>query len=685
MERRIFSYAVDQRRIMRVVMDDPNAKVNTLTMAALRELRDVFEAAMDEHDQFQLRAVVLSGKEGRDQTTQLGAGANIEEMYNADPTTLELLLAELHKICEDIELCEVPWIADLGTLALGGILELALACTYRVGCASGKVGFPEVTLGLIPGGGGTVRAPQLMGPVPASIMIVGGRQHSMAEALSWGLVDMTYSASFDPWTALPNLETNRLKRQEHKKASANDVEDVQKALGKKRLTPFERAVMQLVMGNFSRSPDEGLAAEREYFLDRAAYSGHTGMRAYLLQQSLRKVPVQDVAGEVPIDAVVVAGIDGLMGNAIAFLALRAGFRVLGYLPEEALETRALQELAKKYEAAKLSEQKLREDLERLSFTADYMVVRRWREEFKNCLVIEALLEDKGVKDLFMRAMATTTHGIVVSNSSWIGPCLNGASFLAAGGDARRVAGLHFFSPAERSSSRLVEIVASPVTAPWVIAALHAFVLRLGKLPLLVRDSEPGFFVNAVLASYLEAAAQLWWEGVPLADIDAAMGRIFPLGPFQVVDFAGLVPTAGMFQFYEGDRNPVIRLLIEGLIKEGRMGGRDENGPRPGFYPIVDQKPCAVPDEDRLVQIVDSAMEAIDGAAARPRGHAVRTAEQIVEELLRAIWERCNRLYTLNIVSSKDHADMALMAALGFNSDLGGPFYYAEVLHHWQFA
>jgi len=278
------------------------------------------------------------------------------------------------------------------------------------------------------------------------------------------------------------------------------------------------------------------------------------------------------------------------------------------------------------------------------------------------LVIEARKEDPEAKAEFYRRLAKVVRpdAIISSNSSSMGPGFLGRYFAEGGGSPAQMVNLHFFSPAEHPLRALVEVVQTPQAPAGVLAALHGFVRKIGKVPVLLQDGSPGFLVNAGLAEYFREAETLYREGTPIDTIDAVMReRVFPMGPFEVADQAGVDVAAGMFDVLAAVEKPTRPPLVVQLRDRKRFGVKSSGG----FYDWSDGK--------------KGAPYAELATLAAPRGTRVAGSDEIVERCVRAIWQNAKALLDRGIVASEEEADLAFVYAIGFAMYLGGPFFYAR--------
>ena len=242
----------------------------------------------------------------------------------------------------------------------------------------------------------------------------------------------------------------------------------------------------------------------------------------------------------------------------------------------------------------------------------------------------------------------------------MGPGLLGADFAAGGGDRRNLLNLHFFSPAEHPMMQLVEVIAAQETTPDAVATAHAFVRRINKTPVVLRDGSPGFLVNAGLAAYMLAAEQIYREGTPVAAIDAAMrATIFPMGPFELVDQAGLDIAAGMFDTIAAHERLPFEPLVWQLREQKRFGIKSGAG----VYDYANAKRQA--EWPGLAALVPN------------RDSRTAPAEEIVERCARALYDKARELCDRKIVASEEECDLAFVFGIGFAMYLGGPIFYGK--------
>ncbi len=648
--------------------------MNTLSRAAVEELERVEADIRARHAQSPLDGVVLLGNK-----YGLGAGANIGELMHGSADDLAALIDRGDAVLERIEEGPVPWVAAFDGVCLGGIYELALACRAIVATRRSSVGFPEMLLNIFPGLGGTQRLPRRTGLVhptdpmrgeAALTVILQGKTLGADKALPIHMIDAvipdgerveTFALRYLRET-VPTLERPTPDFSLAAQVGPMVLPTILKATQGRQHPRAPFVALEVITRGVQLPLRDAIALERDRFLEIAGSSeAKAGMRFFFTQQRVNKLPAT-LAGATPraITRVGVDGFDGFMGNAIAFLARRAGYAVVGHVPVPELAAGAPGRMRQKY--APLVERG-RVDAATADAEVASVAVATDLAALADCdLVIEARKEDPEAKADFYRRLARTVRrdAIVSSNSSSMGPGFLARFFAEGGGNPAQMANLHFFSPAEHPLRALVEVIHTDAAPREVLAALHGFVRKIGKVPVFLRDGSPGFLVNAGLAEYFREAEALYREGTPITTIDDVMReRVFPMGPFEVADQAGVDVAAGMFDVLARVTKPERPPLVVELRNRGRFGVKSGGG----FYAWSGTTKGA-PWAD------------LDTIAGR-RGTRVATADEIVERSVRALWRKAKELLDRGIVASEEEADLAFVYALGFAMYLGGPFFYAR--------
>jgi 3-hydroxyacyl-CoA dehydrogenase len=469
------------------------------------------------------------------------AGADITE-FGKQPTGITL--PEVHATLEN---ATKPVIAAIHGTALGGGLETALVCHYRVAVPSAKVGLPEVKLGLIPGAGGTQRLPRLVGAEKALDMIVSGAPISAKAALETGVIDdlapedglRGFAIAFAKKVVAEKRPLKKVRDRDDKIAAARGnttlFESFRKANAKKYrgFDAWAKAV-QSIENAVNLPFDQGMARERELFIAlRDGTQSKAQRHVFFAEREVAKIP--DVPTDTPVIAINTVGVigAGTMGGGIAMNFLNAGIPVtIVEMKQEALD-RGLGVIRRNYENTAKKGRMTAADVEKrmglLTGTLDFT-------QLAMCdLVIEAVFETMEVKkDVFGKLDAIVKPGaILASNTSY----LNVDEIAAITRRPESVIGLHFFSPA--NVMKLLEIVRGVKTAKPVIATAMQLARRIGKIGVLVGVCY-GFVGNRMLAQRQREATKLVLEGAMPWDVDRVLYNFgLPMGPFAMSDLAGL--------------------------------------------------------------------------------------------------------------------------------------------------
>jgi len=654
--------------------------MNTLSRSAIADIKTLRTELAAAHSRSPIAGVILTGNR-----FGLGAGANIGELMNADRRALEELIDAGHEELLAIENGPYPWVAVVDGYALGGIYELALGCHGIVATERSTVGFPEIRLNIFPGLGGTQRMPRRSGLINAKDPIGGdagftavlqGKNFRAKEAAAIRMVDAVVPEGTDTNVFAEKFLREVLPKIDRKPpadlANAESLRElilpvVQKAtMG--RPNPRAPYVALDVMIRGANLPlKDALRLERDAFVELATGpEAKAGMRFFFTQQQIQKLPKGFAGTARNVAKVGVDGIDGYMGNAIAWLALEAGYRVIGHAPLAKFAEAAPKKLAAKYERAVKKGKLSADDVAKKVASVD--IAAEKPAALADCdLVVEARMENRDVKAEFFRALGKQAKksAIVASNSSSMGPGMLSVYFAEGGGDPSNFVNLHFFSPAEHPMMQLVEIIRGAKTSDDAVATAHAFVKKIGKTPLLLNDGSPGFLVNAGLAAYFQAAEAIYREGTPIAVIDEAIRKdVLPMGPFELGDQAGLDIAAGMYDTIAAETPPKIEPLVWKLRKLGRLGQKTSAG----YY---DYEAATKKGEwSGLAALVPD------------RGRRVASADEIVERCMRALHAKARELVDRRIVASEEEADLAFVFGIGFAMHLGGPIYYGR-LRGWD--
>lgn len=581
------------------------------------------------------------------------AGADIREFGKPprDPWLPEL--------CNRIETCAKPVVAVLHGAALGGGLEVAMAAHARVALPGAKLGLPEVTLGILPGAGGTQRAPRLVGVDRALELIVSGKPVGASEALAIGLVDSIDTgtpAEVARRAAAAVLDRSLATRRTGALPVAPDPE----AIAAKRAEVAAKMphlfsptrCIDAVAAAIDLPLSEGLARERALFNDCLDSPQRAGLiHAFFAERAVAKIPEANaVPRELRHIGVVGAG---TMGRGIASACLIAGLKVTLSDPQEEARAVATAAIAKALDGA-AARGKLRDAV---AAKAALELAGSLDALSQTDLVIEAAPEDLTLKRSIFAHLGQVCRGdaILATNTSY----LDVNEIAAAAANPGRVLGLHFFAPAH--VMRLLEVVVADATTPEAVATGFALAKRLRKVA--VRSGVcDGFIGNRILAATRRAADEAVLMGASPAQVDRALEEFgLAMGPYAAQDLSGLdIGAAG--RAVRGERAPV----ADALIARGELGRKTGAG----FYAYPGTAPVENPALDRVL------------AAARVEAGLPRTcpgADEIVSRYMTAMVAEGCRILEEGIALRAMDIDAVLLFGYGFPRHRGGPMHYADTL------
>jgi 3-hydroxyacyl-CoA dehydrogenase/enoyl-CoA hydratase/3-hydroxybutyryl-CoA epimerase len=669
--------------VRRLLIDLPNKSVNVLNGQVMVDL----DAALDRvgEDQTVKLLIVNSGK-----PASFVAGADLHEFTRiANAEEAMALSARGQQLLDKLASLPMPSLAVIHGPCLGGGLELALACDYRVALdhPSTQLVFPEVELGLLPGWGGTQRAPRVVGLEHALEMILGAKRVGAQEALRWGLVDaiaptkeklldvindlalrvMIRGKAERGW--LPGktwrqrlLESNPLGRavlfRAAEKQLAKRVPDDM---------PAPREALEAVRAGIQQGIAEGLQREREGAGRLAATTACRNLvNLYFLREQARKVPGEDGAS---IRRVGIVGA-GVMGAGIAQIAAIKGCEIIVQEVNMTALGAGLMRIKELFDKAVkrrlLTPREAASRLEGVRGTTNY-------EGFdKVQLVIEAAIEEPVAKKAIFRELEkhAPPDALLATNTS----SLSVVSLQEGMAHPERIAGLHFFNPVHKMP--LVEVVSAPATNEQTVKRLASFAVALGKTPVTVRDS-PGFVVNRILMPYLGEAMLLAAQGMSADAIDRTMRRFgMPMGPLELLDQIGLDVAAHVgrsMQAYAGDRfaplsfNPTN--VFEQMVRNGWLG--QKNGK--GFFVYRGKKKS---DHSAALALLPAAIrgDAFQPLSGLPVSSAMHEAR---ERLVLAMVNEAAACLGEGMVAAAADIDLAMILGTGWAPHRGGPLRYAD--------
>ncbi len=646
--------------ILLVTIDNP--PVNALGVDVRRGLVAAIEAAEANPA---VRAVLIVGA-GRN----FIAGADIRE-FGKPPQ-----MPTLPDVCNRIETCDKPVVVAIHGAALGGGLEIALASHYRIAVAGAKLGLPEVLLGLLPGAGGTQRAPRLIGAEAALSLMLSGKHIGEQEALKIGLVDRVGQSDDVLAEGLAYVQQLLV---EH--ASVRRTRDTQALVDKEAATAAVTAaradtakksrgllsplkIVDCVEAALNLPFDEGLRFERKQFLEcldspqRAAL-----VHAFQAEREVQKAPETRRAQPRPIASAGVVG-GGTMGAGIAVALLDAGLPVTMIERDDESLARGRAHIEKVYDGliakGRLTSEAKAKKLARFIGSTSYEALADVD------IVIEAVFEDMAVKQaVFAELDRVCKQGAVLAtNTSY----LDIDAIAASMSRPQDVIGLHFFSPAH--IMKLLEVVVPAHVSADVVATSFDLAKKLRKVPVRAGVCD-GFIGNRMLAVYRAAADHLMEDGASPYQIDKAVREFgFPMGPYQVIDLAGGDIGWATRKRRAATRNPDARYvqIPDRLCERGWFGQKTKRG----FYRYDEGKRAGTPDAE---------VEAIIVAERERAGVTPRTFsdEQIVRRYMAAMINEGANVIHERIALRPLDVDVTLVNGFGFPAYRGGPMHYADTI------
>ena len=605
-------------------------------------------------------AIVLTGSD-----FAFSGGADVREFGSPKSGMAPSLLAVVTAVEESTK----PVVAAISGNCLGGGLELAMACHYRVAQAKAALGLPEVKLGLIPGASGTQRLPRLVGVETALNMIVGGAPVPAAKLAGTALLDaVVESGVVDAAVALASEVAGKPipKVRERKVDSANAEAFIAFARNTVAATsknfPAPLKCVDAVAGAVKLPWAQGLAAEREIFLALMQSPESRALRhIFAAERAATKLP--DVPADTPLRAVAKVGVigAGTMGGGIAMNFINVGIPVVLLETAQPALDRGLATIARNYESAlkkgRMTPEQLTQRLALITPTLDYAALADVD------LVIEAVFEEIGVKEAVFRQLDAVVKpgAILASNTSYLD--LNRiAGFTKRPAD---VIGLHFFSPA--NVMRLLEIVRGAATAPDVLATAMALAKKIKKIAVVAGVCD-GFIGNRMLARYGAAASSLIDAGATPALVDNALQSFgLAMGPFRMGDLAGLdIGWATRKRRAAESGRPIKPGVADRLCEAGRFGQKTGAG----WYRYAAGK------RDPITDPVTDTIIAEHRAALGITARAV-SADEVVQRCLFALVNEGARILEEGIAARASDIDVVYLNGYGFPQHRGGPMRYAD--------
>lgn len=621
------------------------SKVNVLNEALIQDL----SSALEQIEQAPLPVLVRSAH--RDFV--LGADITAFKEWFAEPADqVNARISATQRVFDRFAQLPCATLAWIDGFALGGGFELALACDYRAGADGARVGLPEVTLGLCPSWGGTVRSAQLMGYQAACKFVLSGRPITLHPALQAGLIDYradtveqaveTLLGCDDPQRGL-NLP----------KPASEEIEPIEDRQSQRA----QAQIGQLMSAIQSMDLQQAQAAEVEVFVALAQSSESEALvQRYLNDQACKRSAKQIAAKTCEVKTIGVVGA-GIMGGGIAWQCAVSGFDVvIRDLTDQALQA-AQDEVARLAGAAqkkgRMDQAGAQTVLARLQFSTQLESLAEVD------VIIEAVTEQERIKHAVLAEVdrGTSPAALITSNTS----TLSISGLAAALQQPEGFAGLHFFNPVPVMP--LVEVIRGQQTAPDTMAVLVALAGALGKRAVVVNDC-PGFLVNRVLFPYLNAFDELAAKGCDIAQIDQVMKAYgWPMGPGVLSDVIGIdtcVHASDVMAQGFPKRMPVPHpSAMRERMNAGLLGQKTQEG----FY--------------RFEQDERGRLMPVQLSPAYSDGSQQLSAEEIVEVLMRPMVLELARCVDEGVVESAAVADTACLLGLGYPGWRCGPLYWGQ--------
>jgi 3-hydroxyacyl-CoA dehydrogenase/enoyl-CoA hydratase/carnithine racemase len=668
-----FTVSCDDRGVVRISLDVPGRPLNILNPSVMAELNQIVEDL--EQNPAAKVAVIESGK-----ASGFLAGADVNEIVAIEsPDRAMRLLEDGQSLFQKIESLKIPTVAVIHGPCLGGGLELCLACDYRIARDDGstKIGLPEISLGLIPGWGGTQRLPKLVGLTNSLEMILKGKTVGARDALQMGLIHRAIEANdwdegVDQFTRnlmqgsnvpIPErqgwvnrcLEGNPIGRKLILRITGKKI------ASKAKIYPALKSAVNAIASGYQRGVD-GFEVERKEFAELLSTpTCRSLISLFFARETARNVktwsPEIDSQPQAAIHRVGVVGA-GAMGAGIAQLAaLRGCDVVVKEIDQNAADAgrKRIEGMVSKFAKRKgWSEGKRQSFIDSVNITCDEAALA------DSDLVVEAIVERLDVKQSLFKNLDSIVEptAILATNTS----SLSVDAMADATSRPGKFGGLHFFNPVHRME--LVEVVRGKKTSAETVARLVSFVRTLGKTPIVTSDS-PGFLVNRVLFPYLGEAVLMVREGIDVATIDKELRRFgMPMGPLELLDQVGLdvaQHVASSLTSILRGLEPVPEMLSE-MVGNGQLGKKSNAG----FYQYSKGKK-GKPSSSGVAPVapVPHGEFADDGLTEIQR----RLVYPMLMESIRCLEEQ--------VVDQPWAIDLAMVLGTGFAPHRGGPLHVVD--------
>jgi 3-hydroxyacyl-CoA dehydrogenase/enoyl-CoA hydratase/3-hydroxybutyryl-CoA epimerase len=678
-------FSIDRSGVANLIFDLPDEKINKLSKSVLEEL----ERAINVIDGNKAIRVLLISSHKKDIFI---AGADINEIRSiVDEKDAHKKVSRGQEILNKLAKIEIPTIAVIKGACLGGGLELALACQYRVAVLNPKtqLGLPEVNLGIIPGFGGTQRLPALVGLEESLKIILSGKAIDGEKAYKIGLVDeaiheefLEESLSAFVTEIIKNGDKNKflLKRKNATKKRFY----IESLLMKKHLIFYyakkdlwektkghylaQFFALEVIKKTYHKTyGTRGFKVELDAFCDLAVGEISKNLiEIYFTSEALKKDSgVDDFIAQKDIKDVALIGA-GIMGGGIAWLFANYNFSVrIKDVTQQAIAlgyNQILKIFNQLQKIRKLNSNQVSMKMANVSAGLDYT-------NFEHSdLVIEAVVENIAVKKSILQEVESRVpnDAIIASNTS----SLSISEMAKALENPSRFVGMHFFNPVNKMP--LIEVIYGEKTSNETVVSIVKLAKKLGKTPIVVKDV-PGFLVNRILLTYLNESAYLLQDGFSIKKIDNEIERFgMPMGPFVLADVVGIdvgVKVAQSLENGYGSRMKVAEILQELHQNHKNLLGKKSNL---GFYNYDKNGKIANPNL-AIYEILDAIKDKIKTSEERI------DENEIIERCILTMINEASKCLEEGVVKNARYLDMAMIMGAGFPPFRGGVLRYADKL------
>ncbi|MDA9964785.1 3-hydroxyacyl-CoA dehydrogenase NAD-binding domain-containing protein [Gammaproteobacteria bacterium] len=644
------------------ILEVDNPPVNPLSSGVRAGLSEYIAKANNDES---IEGIILTGA-GR----SFIAGADISE-FGQKPDG-----PDLHTALKEIEFSKKPVLAAINGTALGGGLETALVCNYRMGTNKAIVGLPEVNLGLLPGAGGTQRLPRLIGPSQALKMMIAGTPMSAKKALQQGVIDaISENSLIDDAIAFLH-EKIGLNLSEHPKVRDKN-EKVLEARGDDNVLSEAKALAAKTRrGQFAPGQiiacveaaineddfDVGMKKESEYFLECLVNPQREAMiHIFFGERAASKI--SDIPKETPLLPINSAGIvgSGTMGGGIAMNFANAGIPVLVLDQNEKNLERGMGVIEKNYQMmvdrGRMTQEQKDMVLGLITPTLSY-------EDLSDVdIAVEAVYENLELKQEIFKSLDAVTkdHAILASNTSGLDIDAIASSTKRPG----KVVGTHFFSPA--NVMRLLEVVRGKDSSDETMATVMSIGKRMGKAAV-VSLNAPGFIGNRMLAGYTYQANMLLLEGALPNQVDSALESFgMSMGPFRMMDLVGL-DLGWRARKLANIETPLANKISDALCEQDRFGQKTSKG----FYNYSEgsRAPNPAPENEAIYKEISS-QNNIERREI--------SDQEIIDRCILALVNEGARILEEGVAQRSGDMDIVYINGYGFPIWRGGPMFYANQL------